>query len=302
MNSPIVRRINKAVNEQSNQSNEGVPKMNTILNVTPDGLSNLEIDRLKSEVAKKAIYRTAIFSTTQNLINSAGKMQKFQTYMLRLPEEQQKNILTSNRYIDSLNRASQSAVKLACLDALQEAKGYALDVILEPRPQRLSTSSQLQEKAKFADMTIEEVTKVELNNQNKMLQQASEGINLATSLFYSADIEEYQPEYDSDGNQLYESYDDNDEQADFNRPIQSCSTRLVYFHPESVLKDLTRTRDFLLTWAQTDYAEIGLIVQDIKSIEKACQKFTEITEYASENSREMDNMAATNEDLNQAAA
>lgn len=35
--------------------------MNTILNVTPAGLSNEEIDRLKSEVAKKAIYRTAIF-------------------------------------------------------------------------------------------------------------------------------------------------------------------------------------------------------------------------------------------------
>ena len=274
-------------------------KTNLIMNVTPAGISNLEVDRLSSEMGKKAVYRTAIFSTVQSLINSAGKLAKFESYMGKLKEEQKQNIMQSNRYLDTKARAEEAAVKLACLDTLQEAHGYALEVNLEPKPQRLSTAEQIKEKAKFAEMSESEVLKIETENQNRMLIQANEGVDLATQLFFSAEIESYEGVYDEEGNQLYESAEDN---LDFSRPIQTCSTKLVYFHPESVLKDLTRTRDFLLTWAQTDYAELGILVHDIKQMEAAVKKFQDITEYAGENSRQMDNLAANNQDLQQAAA
>jgi len=290
----VIRRV---VQKSTSTQLKGNTIMNTILNVTPAGLSNEEIDRLKSEVAKKAIYRTAIFSTSQSLINSAGKLQKFEAYMSRLTQDQQHSILESNRYIDTKDRANESAVRLACLDALQEAKGYALDVDLQPKPQRLPSASQLEAKAKFIEMNESELMKLEVANQTRMMQQASEGVNLATQMFFAADIEEYQPVYDENGKQAYETSED---ETDFTRPVQTCSTRLVYFHPESVLKDLIRTRDFLITWANPDYAELGVLVQDIKTVEVALKKFNDITEYAGEESRTTDNLAASNEDLKQA--
>ena len=114
----------------------------------------------------------------------------------------------------------------------------------------------------------------------KQYEQANSGVKLAEHLFFSAETEEQKMIIEEDGSECY-----------FMEPIT------VYFHPEAALKAAENARTFILGWNNPDYAELGLIADDIDCLTECVNRWETMSEGAYEGSRDYDNKAATGADI-----
>ena len=264
------------------------PIMNTIkhLQVTPKGIHSDQLNMLGSINGLKSIYKTAIFSATQGLLNQSTKLQKFGDYLDRLEtggfKDKVDTIKATPRYTDLKAKAEQLGQRLAILDSLQDAKGFNIDIEIMPMMQRSSNQEEIAKKAAFAKVSVEYVQKAEDAAKTRSFNDSKGAVHLAESFFYSAEVEEA-IETDEETGEIIKD------------------TLPLFFHPESCLKDLMRSRDFLLTWNAPDYAELGILASDIETMEAATARFIELTEQATEESREFDDKAANSQDLMQGA-
>lgn len=254
--------------------------------VTPQGIETSQLDQLVSDKGIRAIFKTAIFSASQRLLNQASQLKKMDTFADRLKDQglpaKAEAFLESDRYIKINNGAVEAAQRLACLHAISDSKGFNIDVELNPMLNRGSNKEQIEMKAKFAKMTVAEVQAIEDKNALKQLQDANAGVTLAEELFYGAETEcEYEITLEDD------------------EVTHQAATIKQYIHPEAALKDLQRTRDWLVGWNNPDYTEIGLLACDIESMENAVARFTEMVEYGTEESRDFDDKAANSQDMTQ---
>lgn len=281
----ITKSNNSVAQPETTQKNV---KMNTVkhIAVTPMGISNDQLDMLSSEIGKKAVYKTAIFSATQNLLNNASKLQKFNNYINRLESQGMKDkvdsIKTTPRFTDLQDRATAAATKLACLDALAEMKSLDIPIELTPVLRTNINEEQLASTANFARMSVDELRKIKIKQLEQGYTDNCKAVATAEHLFYGASIEDEVEVKDEDG------YTD----------IIS-TTIPVFFHPESVLKELTKARNWIASWNSPDITELGILADDIDATELALVRFNEITEQAGEGSREMDSKGATDSDLQQ---
>ena len=257
--------------------------------VTPKGIESSQLDQLCSEKGIKGIYKTAIFSATQSLLYASVKLDKFDKYIARMHVgklgHKVDEIKTSTRYIDTQVRANSAAQRLAILHSISDSRGLNINLEITPTQGRISNQADIEKKAKFARMTVDQVMKLEQASAEKAFNDAQDAAATAEMLFYSAEIENHCEEVDEDG-----------EVSEYCEPI------LTYFHPQACLKDLMRTRNWLVTRSYPDYTEIGLLANDIDTLETACQRFEEMTEQGNEESRDFDDKAASSADLTQGSA
>lgn len=250
------------------------------LGVTPNGIETSQLDQLASDRGIRAIFKTAIFSASQSLLNKASQLKKLNAYIDRLPTDAKKEaVRESDRYIKLDTQALASAKRLACLHAISEAKEFNIEVELAPMFNRGSTKADIEKKAEFAGVTVAEVQKIEDTNIQRQFTDAEHAVTLAEELFYGAETEE--------------------QFLDPETGEEYMETAPVFVHPEACLKDLQRTRDWLLGWNNPDYSELGLLKHDIATMEDCVARFNQIIEEAGEQSREMDDKAADSQTMTQ---
>ena len=262
-------------------------EMKTIrhITVTPNGIPEDALSILSSEKGIREVYSNSIFGTTQQLLSNAQKLQKFNQHITRLEEtgfiNKAEAIKESTRFIMTQERALESATRLAILDANATAKGLNIDIELSPTLRKMSPKDKIAEKAKFARMKEEEVEALEQKAHLATYNAQLSAQALAEELFFSAETEEEVIHVVDDAGQT-------------ETVIESVP---IFFHPESVLKALTKARNWLLTWNEPDYAELGLLSSDMDTVEEALSKFVEMTEHGTESGREFDALIASSDDM-----
>lgn len=249
------------------------------IHVTRDGIStNDVVDQLFSERGKASVFQGLIFGATQSLISRAIAYSKFSKVLNQMKEEgrvhEATSLEASNRFLSAKEAAENAARRLVNLST------YApeIEISFEATLQRGSSQEQLQQKAQFAGVEEDYVRTIEIKNALKKFQQANEATAFAESLFYSVDIVEVQTEHDADG---YE--------------YETTATHPVIIRPDHILKGLQRARDFILSWNNPDYAELGLIKADIETMEVAANKFEQLQENSTDG--QFDKGGASSADL-----
>ena len=282
-------KVHRFTRNTTNAASTKEIKMTTIkeVQVTYQGIPADQIDLFSSDKAVRAIYKGAIFGATQSLMTHAGKLHKFNQFIQRLEEQGMKTkvdeIKVSPRYQDTEKRAYDAAQRLAVLHAKSDAKGLDIELELLPTLQRASTQDQINKKAEFAKVKPEYVLEIERKQIQSNYDAAMTAMSLATELFFSVETEIEVNETDEHGQITGTSMQDIE----------------CFFNPNAVLKNVTSTRDWLLGWNNPDWAELGILSNDIDTAESALAKFQMMEEGGYEGSRIIDDSSATSQDMTQ---
>lgn len=253
--------------------------------VTPQGIEINNLSFLKSEQGKRATYQALCFGGVQSLLIKTSNYQKLLSLVDRMKEQgrtaEANRLEFSDRFLASKQHAEESAQRLAVIHSIASSS-YDIELDFTATLQRGSSQEQIQKKADFAGVEAVLVKSIEEKAILRKYQEADAACDLAQALFYGADvIDRIQVEKDEFG---YETGE--------NEVLHS-----IYIRPEAVMKAFTRARDFLLSWNTPDWAELGVLKADIETLEKTVTRFEEVSEHAGEESRSMDEMAATSADL-----
>jgi len=254
-------------------------------NVTPQGIELNDLEQIHSQQGLRATYQALCFGGIQSLLTRTTNYAKMSLLVNRMKKDgriaEATTLETSDRYLKAKEGAEQAATRLAVIHAKAE-QSFAIELDFNPQMQRGSSTDELAKKAAFAGVDVSHVQAIELRNAAKRFEDADAAKSLAEALFYGADtmgtIEETKDEY---------GYVDGEITHDIT----------IYIRPEHISKALIRTRDYLLGWSTPDWAELGLLKADIEALDKAQNKFEELTEFSGEASRTMDDGAASSADL-----
>ena len=253
-------------------SSEITEKMSHI-NTTPEGVALDDLNfLLKAERAPYQVCKSLFFGASQSLLAASVNYHKLITVINTMKETNRegeaRTLENSKRYLSAKERAENAAKRAAIIHTFAED----IPVEFEPTMKRGSDKAQLKEKADWAGVSVEHLTDLEQKQANRMFLEQQTASSFAESLFWSVDTEA------------------TDEEG-FSEQIK------IYVNPHQVLKALYRTRDWILTWSKPDLAELGLLRYDIAMLEEACVKFAKIIENSHEASRDLDDAAATSQDL-----
>jgi len=162
---------------------------------------------------------------------------------------------SSNRYLQAKDLAYAQAKRLAVIHSVAEQNE---PIVLEFVPQmgRGSSLADLEKKASFSGMEVAQIQAIESKHALKRMVDANEASGLAEAMFYSVDITVPSHELNADENETL-----------FSDRME------VFIHPEAILKALMRTREWLVSWNNPDYAELGLLKGDIEMLEQAVERF-----------------------------
>lgn len=253
------------------------------LQVTPLGVDLEQFAQISSEKGKFAIFQALCFGGVQSLLGRTTTYAKMQTLVERLKKEgrvhEATTLESSDRFLTAKEQAHKAAQRLAIIHSVAE-QSFSIPLEFTPVMQRGSSTADLAKKAEFAGVDVTTVQAIEMRNAVKRYEDANHAAGLAEALFYGANVENEHVTFDSDGNEMVAQ-----------TLIQT------HIHPEMIKKALVRTRDWLLSWNEPDYAELGLLKNDIESAELALVKFEDLQERSGEGSRQMDEAAASAEDL-----
>ena len=250
-----------------------------MINVTRDGISTNDIvDQIYSERGKQAVFQALVFGATQSLMSRAVAAHKMHTVLGQMKEMgrtlEATTLEASNRYLTAQEAAHAAARKLVYLST------YSPETVIEFEPtiQRGSSNEQLKQKATFAGVSEQHVKDIEVKSALRKYEQVKNAAQFAEFLFYSIDIQETATELDADG---YE--------------YETTATHAVVVRPDHVLKSLQRARDWMLSWNNPDWAELGILKADIEAMEDAASRYETLQENSTDH--QFDEGGATSADL-----
>ena len=237
--------------------------------VTPAGIELSQFDQLQSEKGKLAIYQALCFGGIQSLMSRTVNYTKIKNVIDRMKAEGRTaeviNLEASNRYLTAKEQAEASASRLSVIHVTAEQL-FAIPLDFTPTMQRGSSTADLALKASFAGVDASYVAEIEAKNALKKFKEVTDASGLAEALFYSADVEDTATEYNADGDEMI-----------FNQ------TKKVYIRPDIMQKALIRSRDYLLSWTNPDWSELGLLKADIESLELAADKYEAMQDNGNDN-------------------
>lgn len=255
------------------------------IQVTPEGIELDQLQQLHSQRGLQAVYQAICFGGVQSLLTRTTNYAKMSLLINRMKAEgrtaEATNLEASDRFLKAKEQAEAAATRLAVIHAKAE-QSFSIPLDFSPVMQRTNNNTELLKKAEFAGVSVAHVQEIEMKNAVRRFEETSKAASTAEALFYGADTT----------GRIIETKDEHGYVCgEITEDIQ------VFIRPEHISRALVRTRDYLLSWNEPDYAELGLLKADMESVEKAQQKFDELTENAGESSRTMDEAAATSDDL-----
>lgn len=208
------------------------------------------LDLVHSRMGRKAIARNALFGAISSLRAAVTQLEGMTKSINVLTERgyQQRadNIRNSTRYTTLEKTCSDRASKAQGIYAIA-CQSFDITPEFEPGVPKHLSRDQLAQIADFAGMTVEEVVAKRNAADERKFRSEMEAMSMTEALFWAA-IEEEEPEVKA----------------------------------ESVLRALQQTITFIATWANPDFAELGVLKHDIQIIETIVAKEEELSERSGE--------------------
>lgn len=193
------------------------------------------MEMIHSQVGRKAVARNTLFGAIGALRNKVSQFEGMTKSITVLTDKgfhhRANAIRHSDRYT-ALDAAVEAAASRAQgIYCIASAK-FDIKPEFEPGTPKHLSQEQLAQIAEFSGMSVDKVTQLRTNADNKRYASELEAMSMTEAMFWSA-----------------EPQDDPDVKA------------------ESVLKALQQSVQFIATWSTPDFAELGILRVDIQIME-----------------------------------
>ena len=193
------------------------------------------MEKVHSQAGRKAIARNALFGAIGALRNNVSHFEGMTKSITVLTEKgfhHRANAIRHSYWYAQLDAAVEAAAKRAQGIFCIASASFDIKPEFEPGVPKHLSQEQLAQIAEFSGMSISKVIELRTNADTKRYATELEAASMTEAMFWSADPDE-----------------DPDVKA------------------ETVLKALTQTMQFIMTWSNPDYAELGILKHDIEIME-----------------------------------
>jgi hypothetical protein len=197
------------------------------------------LHEVHSEQGKKAIARNSLFGAIgalRSAVSRAEGMAKSVTVLREKKYEHRANaIMHSKVFLDTQAKMEDAAKRAQGIWCIASAS-FDIKPEFEPGVPKHMSQEQLAQIAEFSGMSVNKVIELRTNADNKRYASELEAMSMTEAMFWSAEPDE-DPEVKAD----------------------------------SVLRALHQTMQFIMTWSNPDFAELGILKYDIERMETIAQ-------------------------------
>lgn len=198
------------------------------------------LNSVSSLVGRKAIARNSLFGAIGALRSAVTQLEGMTKSVSVLRERgfhhRAEAIVHSDRFA-SLNERVENAAKRAQGIFAIASTSFDIKPEFEPGVPRHLSSEQLAQIAEFSGMSVDKVSEIRNRADSKRYATELEAMSMTEAMFWSADAEE-----------------DPDVKA------------------ETCMKALQQSMNFIMTWSNPDFAELGILRVDIQIMETLVAK------------------------------
>jgi hypothetical protein len=253
-------------------------------NVTTQGITINDLNEIiSSQRGKASVMQAYFFGAKGALLNATVQYSKMTSLVNQMKSQgrdfEADRLQNSTRFLYAQEKANTLAKKTAAI----HSKCDEMPVEFIPQIARGSSQKQIEQKASFARVSVDQVKILELNAATRAYNDQLEAASLAEALFWGANINEPTTELNADGDETI-------------FPVDACDT--IRLNPQTALSALNRQRDWLLSWKVADMAELGILAADIETIEAHCEKYDNANERQGDESKTLDGEVTADADTN----
>lgn len=198
------------------------------------------MNSISSQVGRKAVARNALFGAIGALRSAVTRFEGMTKSVTVLREKgfhhRAESIVHSNKYKELDAQVEAAAKRAQGIYAIASAS-FDISPEFEPGVPRHLSQEQLAQIADFSGMPIDKVIELRTKADTKRYASELEAMSMTEAMFWSADADE-----------------DPDVKA------------------ETVLKALQQSMNFIMTWSNPDFAELGILRVDIQIMETLVEK------------------------------
>lgn len=193
------------------------------------------MNTISSQVGRKAVARNSLFGAIASLRAQVSRLEGMTKSITVLTDKgfhhRADAIRNSDRYV-SLDKAVETAARRAQGIFVIASQSFDIKPEFEPGVPKHLSQEQLAQIAEFSGMPVAKVIELRNNADSKRYASELEAMSMTEAMFWSAD-EDPDPEVKA----------------------------------ETVLKALHQTMNFIMTWSNPDFAELGILRADIQIME-----------------------------------
>lgn len=193
------------------------------------------LNTIHSQAGRKAVARNALFGAIASLRSQVSRFEGMTKSVTILREKgfhhRAESIVHSTKYKQLDAQVEAAAQRAQGIFSIASAS-FDITPEFEPGVPRHLSQEQLAQIAEFSGMSVDKVIELRTKADSKRYASELEAMSMTEAMFWSAEAEE-----------------DPDVKA------------------ETVLKALQQTMNFIMTWSNPDFAELGILRHDIEIME-----------------------------------
>ena len=193
------------------------------------------LNSISSLAGRKAVARNTLFGAISALRNAVSRFEGMTKSVTVLREKgfhhRAESIVHGTQYTTLDAKVEELASRAQGIFCMASAS-FDIKPEFEPGVPRHLSQEQLAQIAEFSGMSVDKVIQLRTNADNKRYASELEAMSMTEAMFWSAEPQE-----------------DPDVKA------------------ETVLKALQQTMNFIMTWSNPDFAELGILRVDIEIME-----------------------------------